>query len=317
MSISRKSVKSLLIIKHGALGDIIKALGACRVLREYYPDAQITLLTTQPYQSICEATGYFDEIVTDPRSWNIIRTLSILKSLVRRKYDFVIDLQNSKRTNRYYKIWKMLGGAPWCGTALQCQYPIDMALKEQVHIYDRFYTQMKLLGMQIDRATLVPSLEWLGQKGPSIPTFKKSVILIPGSSPVAPQKRWPVDYYAQLAVNLADQGITPVIVGGDAEKEIAATIQQYCLQACDMTKKTSLLDIGFLAKDALAIIGNDTGPTYFAAASGKPTIVLWSNYSDPDIHAPRGKSVQVLQQDNLTDLPVDRVTQSLKHILSA
>lgn len=315
MSLGADSIKSLLVIKHGALGDIIKALGAFRIFRQHFPQAHITLLTTRPYQLICEATGYFDQIVCDPRSWNILTTFSILKSLSRDNYDFVIDLQNSKRTNRYFKIWRILNDSPWCGTAPRCQYPIPMALKEQVHIYDRFYTQMNLLGMIVDQQSMAPSLEWLGSKGKSIPNFDKSVILIPGSSPVALQKRWPVAFYAQVAIYLAKQGITPVIVGGDEERELADLIQQQCPQACDMTKKTSLLDIGHLAKDAIAIIGNDTGPTYFASAAGKPTIVLWSNYSNPRVHAPRGENVKVLQQDCLVDLPVTRVIESLKGIL--
>jgi ADP-heptose:LPS heptosyltransferase len=315
MSLSVNSIKRVLVIKHGALGDIIKALGAFRVLRQYFPQAQITLLTTRPYQSICAATGYFDQIVCDTRSWNILTTFSILRSFSRDNYDFVIDLQSSKRTNRYFNIWRMLSDSPWCGTAPRCQYPIPMALKEQVHIYDRFYTQMKLLGMRVDQQSIAPSIEWLGPKESSVPNFDKSVILIPGSSPVALQKRWPVAFYAQVAIYLAEQGITPVIVGGDEESALAEFIQQQCPQACDMTKKTSLLDIGHLAKDAIAVIGNDTGPTYFASAAGKPTIVLWSSYSNPEVHAPRGKHVTILQQDCLDDLPVTRVKESLKDIL--
>jgi ADP-heptose:LPS heptosyltransferase len=310
-----KNVKSLLIIKHGALGDIIKALGVCRVLRRYYPKAQITLLTSQPYASICRETGYFDQILMDPRSWNLLTTVLILKALARHKYDFVIDFQNSRRTNRYFKIWQMLSDSPWCGTAKKCQYPIDMALKEQVHIYDRFYYQLQLLGIDVDRESMAPTLEWL----PSTPVLhlnsSKYVILIPGSSSVALNKRWPVESYTQIAIYLAHHGIIPVIIGGEEEKRLATLIMKGCPQACDLTQQTSLIDIGNLAKDAIAIIGNDTGPTYFTSAAGKPTIVLWSDYSNPLIHAPRGEHITVLQQNCLADLSVERVIDVLKPLL--
>lgn len=308
-------MRSLLVIKHGALGDIIKALGACRVLRQFYPSAKITLLTTQPYAAICRETGYFDQIIVDPRSWNLLRTYLILKTLAHQKYDFVIDFQNSRRTNRYFKIWKLLSDSPWCGTALDCHYPIDMASKEQVHIYDRFYHQMQLLGMDVDRKSMAPSLEWLPENRSLELNFAKHALLIPGSSSVALKKRWPIESYTQIAIYLARQGVIPVIIGSKEEKPLAALIRQECPQACDLTEKTSLLDIGNLAKEAIAIIGNDTGPTYFASAAGKPTLVLWSDYSNPLIHAPRGEHITVLQEDCLADLAVERVIETLNAVI--
>lgn len=315
MFLSASTVKSLLIIKHGALGDIIKALGACRILRTFYSNAQITLLTTPPYRSLCQETGYFDHIITDPRSWNVFTTFSMIRTLAAYKYDFVIDLQNSKRTNRYFKLWKLLNGGPWSGTATNCQYPIDMTLKNQLHIYDRFYTQMQLLGIKTDRDSLVPSLEWVNEQFPLAPSISKYALLIPGSSPVALKKRWPADSYTQVSVYLVRQGITPIIIGGKEEQGLARLIQQGCPEACDFTQKTSLQGLGSLAKRAIVIIGNDTGPTYLASAAGSPTIVLWSNYSDPLVHAPRGKHITILQQDCLADLPVERVVASLKSLI--
>ena len=46
-----------------------------------------------------------------------------------------------------------------------------------------------------------------------------------------------------------------------------------------------------------------------AAASGSPTIVLFSNASDPDLSAPRGH-VAVLRAPDLSDLPVSQVLQA-------
>ena len=61
------------------------------------------------------------------------------------------------------------------------------------------------------------------------------------------------------------------------------------------------------AKAALAV-GNDTGPLHLAAASGAPTVVLFSKASDPALSAPRGK-VAVLQAERLSDLAVATVAQ--------
>ena len=40
----------ILLIKHGALGDIIQGFDAFESLRKSFPDAHIALLTTKPYE---------------------------------------------------------------------------------------------------------------------------------------------------------------------------------------------------------------------------------------------------------------------------
>jgi ADP-heptose:LPS heptosyltransferase len=311
------NVSSLLILKHGALGDMLKAFGACRFLREFYPAAEITLLTTPPYKSLSLQTGYFNRIVLDSRSWNVWQSFLMLKSLARQNFDLVIDFQNSRRTNRYYKIWRLLSTTPWCGTAKDCDYSLPMSLKNEVHIYDRFAKQLQLLGLNAVEQKVLPTLEWIADNPhlqyPPVPY----ALLIPGSSPVSLEKRWPVESYAQIALYLSQQGITPIVVGGTEEQELARKIQNMCPLAWDMTTKTSLVDLGNLAKKARVIIGNDTGPLYLASASAQPTIVLWSAHSNPFIHAPRGKNVIVLQQDDLRYLSLEKVQRALQPYLTS
>jgi ADP-heptose:LPS heptosyltransferase len=68
------------------------------------------------------------------------------------------------------------------------------------------------------------------------------------------------------------------------------------------------------AKAAL-VVGNDTGPLHLAAATGAPTIVLFSKASNPGLSAPRGH-VTVLQAQDLAALEVDDVAQSAANALA-
>jgi len=47
------------------------------------------------------------------------------------------------------------------------------------------------------------------------------------------------------------------------------------------------------------------------AASGCPTVVLYSAESDPALCAQRGPAVAILRRDSLADLPVDAVVAAL------
>jgi ADP-heptose:LPS heptosyltransferase len=95
---------------------------------------------------------------------------------------------------------------------------------------------------------------------------------------------------------------------------LAATIQEFCAEAVDLTGQTDLPGLAALAAGARFAVGNDTGPMHLAAAMGCPTVTLFSYDSDPSRTQPRGPAGQrliFLRQDNLADLPLDEVTAAL------
>jgi len=61
------AAERILVIKLGALGDVVLALGPFAAIRRHHPDARITLLTTEPYAAFLSASGWFDEVWTDDR----------------------------------------------------------------------------------------------------------------------------------------------------------------------------------------------------------------------------------------------------------
>ena len=75
--------------------------------------------------------------------------------------------------------------------------------------------------------------------------------------------------------------------------------------------ETSFADIAELSRKAAGAIGNDTGPMHIAAICGCPCVVLFSKASNPDITAPRGANVTILQRENLSDLGVSEVAAAL------
>jgi len=62
-----------------------------------------------------------------------------------------------------------------------------------------------------------------------------------------------------------------------------------------------------LARAAALTVGNDTGATHVAAAGGHPVVVLFSSASDPSLCGPRGASVRVLIEPDLTTVTVETV----------
>ena len=71
-------MSNILVIKHGALGDFVLAMGPFAAIRRHHTDAAITLLTTAPFGELAEASGYFDAVWIDTRP-KLTQPLDILK----------------------------------------------------------------------------------------------------------------------------------------------------------------------------------------------------------------------------------------------
>tara|TARA_Y100001960_G_C14576821_1_gene778681 strand:- start:353 stop:901 length:549 start_codon:yes stop_codon:yes gene_type:complete len=142
------------------------------------------------------------------------------------------------------------------------------------------------------------------------------VMLVSGSAPHRPDKRWPVDRYGDLCERLRGSGLTPVVIGGPAEREIGRRLSETQRGIVDLVGQTSFEQIAMLAQKAAVAVGNDTGPMHIAATAGCPSVVLFSQASDPLLTAPRGRLVKVLQRDRLEDLSVDEVAHVMNGVLA-
>ena len=300
----------ILVIKLGALGDVVLAFAPFAAIRARHAADRVTLLTTAPFAGLLAASPWFDAIAIDRRpAWWDLRGLAALRRRLR-GFDFVYDLQTSGRSSRYFRLAGPSGGRPgWSGIARGASHPHDNPDRDRLHTRERQADQLARAGID---ATPFPDLSWLASQGPMLE--RPYALLVPGAAPHRPAKRWPVARYAALARQLSGRGVRPVVVGSAAEAPLAAAILLQCPRAIDLTGRTSLPELGGLAARAALAVGNDTGPMHLAAAMGCRAIVLFSRESDPALTAPRGPdpaAVQVLRVDDLDELPVDRVAALL------
>lgn len=304
MSSSRR--REILIIKLGALGDFIQALGPVPEIRRHHAGDRITLLTTGRYAGLAAATGLFDNVLIDrrPRGLDVGGWLALGRMLRRQRFDRVYDFQTSDRTNFY--AWLLRPGQmpEWSGMAWRCSHPHANRQRDGLHTMDRQAEQLLMAG--IHPVSLVPSLPSTGSL-PEIVANRRFAMLVPGSSPRHPAKRWPARHYGELACRLGRAGCLPVVVGVAGEEEIGRAIRDVCPEAVDLIGRTDVAGLAALAQAAALTVGNDTGATHAAAAGGNPVVVLFSRASSPSLCAPRGKIVRVLIQPELADLAVETV----------
>ena len=301
-----RSPQKILIIKLGALGDFIQALGPMPAIRRHHAGDRITLLTTPRYAELAAQTMLFDDILIDrrPKALDLKGWLALLRTLRHGRFDRIYDLQTSDRSGIYaWLLWS--GQMPeWSGIVWQCSHPHANPQRDRQHTMDRQAEQLLMAG--IYPVSLAP---WLPAAG-SLPVAlagKRFAVLIPGSSPRHLAKRWPASRYGELAIKLKRAGYLPVLVGVHGEADLGRMICDICRDAVDLVGRTDVAALAALVRSAALTIGNDTGATHVAAAGGNPVVVLFSRASDPGLCAPRGKLVHVLMKSDLGDIAVETV----------
>jgi ADP-heptose:LPS heptosyltransferase len=319
-----KVIRKILVIKLGALGDFVMALAAMKHIRQAHPKARITLLTVPVFEALARASGYFDAIETDGRPEGFGDWLAMIGRLRGARYDRVYDLQTSSRSSTYFQMLRPFP-PPWSGVAAGCSMPHRNPQRGTMHTLERQAEQLKDAGIWPDAplepgSAPPPDLSWILRKAPQarpVPGAnmpKPYVLLVPGGSEHRPEKRWPVEKFAELAFILRERGFDIVIIGGPQESALARIIQRKA-QARDLTGRTDFAQIAILGARAALAVGNDTGPLHLIAAAGAPTLALFSKASDPALCAPRGH-VAVLQAESFDKMSVEQVATATRRLVA-
>ena len=161
-----------------------------------------------------------------------------------------------------------------------------------------------------------PDLSWLTADIERLGPPKRFVLMVAGGAAHRPAKRWPSDRFAELGNLLAKRGIATVLLGTRLDADALKVITNNCATAMSLIDRTNFAEIAELARNSLGAIGNDTGPMHLIAATGCPSVVLFSADSDPSLCAPRGQ-VTILQRDDLSQLSLEDVAEALDKGASA
>jgi ADP-heptose:LPS heptosyltransferase len=303
----------ILVLKLGALGNVILSLGPFAAIRHHHSADHVSLLTTRPWADWLGTSPYFDDVLIDERPawWDLGGWSRLRRQLIAGRFDRVYDLQTSSRSSRYFHLFPRHARPDWSGIAHGCSHPDRNPERNRLHDIDRQFLQLRAAGVT---ETMPADLSWTGADLGRFALPDRFALLVPGSSAHRPVKRWPTRCYADLAGALLTRGITPVILGVGEESALAREICAAMPDAIDLTNRTGLTDLASLARAACLAVGNDTGPMHLIAAAGCPSLVLFSRDSDPALTAPRGRTVIVLRRPDLAELDLAPVVAALPEL---
>ena len=304
--------RRILVVKLGALGNVILSLGPFASIRRHHAGAHITLLTTAPFAGWLAHSPWFDDVWIEQRLdwWDLPGWLRLRRRLIDGGFDRVYDLQTSGHSSRYFYFLPRRRRPEWSGIARGCSLPDRDPNRDRLHDMDRQFGQLRQAGV-LEREPV--DLSWSHADTSCFELPERFGLLAPGSAPHRLLKRWPIENYRAVAEMLAGRGVTPVVVGTAPERPLAHAIDG----VIDLTGRTNLDQLTSLARVATVAIGNDTGPMHLIANAGCPCVVLFSRDSDPALCAPRGPIVTTLRRHDLSELDPATVNEAVAAVMPA
>lgn len=127
---------------------------------------------------------------------------------------------------------------------------------------------------------------------------RNTVVIHPFSG--SKRKNWPLSSYRELASRLE----CPVEWTAGPDEELP-----------EATRFSNLLDLARWIRGAQLYIGNDSGVTHLAAATGVPTLALFGPTA-AKVWAPRGENITVIQYNPITQLNMESVRQATNRLLA-
>lgn len=294
--------KNILIIKPGAIGDLIQLTPAIRALAARYPGSRISLLVgTRATATLFKYNPYVAEtIVFDKRGehGSLSSLLKLWLHMRRMKYDLVINFQRSN-----LKTWFL------ATAALPCRVLVYHKARDQsVHVVDNYLDTLLPLNISGQNRTLELAVgdenERFAEDIFSINGFGGEIVIAlnPGASHQV--NRWSVERFAALADALV-KGLSAriIIIGGPEDTALAEAISSATeSRPLVLCGNMTLLQLGAVLKRCSLLISGDTGPLHLATAVGTRVVALFGA-ADPARTGPVGTGHRVVKAEGVACRP--------------
>jgi lipopolysaccharide heptosyltransferase I len=267
----------ILVVRLGAMGDIIHTLPAVASLKHSHPGAHLTWVVEPRWRPLLEENPSIDRIVELRRdsTGGLLETIRELRSV---RYDFAVDFQGlikSALTAAFARPERIFGyHQSQVRERIAALFYSNKVSARAAHVVDRHLELAAAAGAtRLLRNFPLPN----GTPEDGLPAGDYVL-----ASPLAGwgAKQWPLEHYRVLGEMLRDQlGVALVLDGPPGS---------------GFDHHSSLSGLIHATRRAAAVVGVDSGPLHLAAALGKPGVAIFGP-TDPARNGPYGTSMQVLR----------------------
>ena len=311
-------MERILIVRLGAMGDVVHALPAVAALRRAIPGARIGWVVEQRWAELLSATGavgpagaqekpLVDQLhLVDTKAWRAAlfsgetwREVRVVSGeLTALRYDAAIDFQGLVKS-AFFASWS---GAPTVAGFARPKERVAAMLYTRcvetsaAHVVEQNLELVATLahGAQIATHDLLPraaATETWCEAELRRRAIREFVVISPGAGWGA--KVWPGERYGQVARSLAADGLTALVNFGPGEEELARSVVG-ASGATSQAIQCSVGELVALTRRARLFVGGDSGPMHMVAALRVPVVAIFGP-TDPARNGPYGTRSIVLR----------------------
>lgn len=304
--ISSKTVRSILVIRTAYIGDVVMTLPILQPLKERFPEAKISFLTSTWAEEILTNNPYINEIITYNPFWfysgSTAEYFGFIRQFRKRRFDLVIEARGDIRESLFlvwplrtkFKISYDVGGGeyflthvvPYRGLNHKVEYHLDIVRYLGCNCHDISW-QIYLEEAEKKKVKEIKREHKIS---------KPFISIHPGSR--LPLKKWSAERYALLSDMLITTcGMPIVFFGSEGEKKIVDEIADMMRHKPIMLAgKLSLREMAGILSETTLFICNDSAPMHIAAAMKTPTVAIFGPSKSRET-GPYGNVHRVVEKD--------------------
>jgi len=294
----------VLVVRTGAIGDVVNALVFAAALRDARPRAHIGWVAHPLVVPLLQDNPAVDRVHTWPRGGGLAGLRRLLAELRRDRYDLAVDLQRLQKS----ALVARLSGAPRVlgYDRRRAKELSHLWTREHIapgdpreHMVAQYLAFARHLGLPADTPRWpLPTLDGARARASAAlaPLAGAPFVVLNLGASKAPN-RWPAAHFAALADGVgASAGPALVLTGGPGEREVAnAVLVQTDRVRLDLVGRTDLLTLAAVLERAALVVTGDTGPMHLAVAVGARVLALFGP-ADPSRTGPYGQLAAVLRE---------------------
>lgn len=290
-----KSYSSFLIIRPGGIGDAVHLFPMIQLLKTHYPYATVDILAEKRNSTVFALSPDVSKVLRYDVPFEFL-------SLISRPYDVVIDTEQwhhlSAIVARFMRSAITIG---FGSNERRRMLTFPMPYSHDEYELESFIRLLIPLGV-IQSADIHNRMPWIHVSesvSKMAEVFLRSlsgrdfVAIFPGAS--IPERRWNVERFRSVALQLQESGLDIVVVGGGGDLFAGGRICE-AGAAINTAGKTNLLESAAIIRRAALLISGDSGILHLGVALGTPTVSLFGSGRAAK-WAPRGDMHIVLNKN--------------------
>ena len=282
----------ILIVKLGALGDVINTLPLASALKRQL-NARICWLVEPLSVPIVSGHPSVDRVIRFERHQWPSAIGPLVRQLRRQRFDVCLDLQRTLKSAAFCMAApskRRIGFDCRRCKEMSWLYPFERIAPADpnAHMLAQYLEFAQHLGIRD------PGVRWDITVPPNAPPGLPAAYIVLNIGASKPANRWTPEGFAAVADSVRRRHDLPCVLTG-AREDTALARRILAVSAkgvTDLTGKTSIPDLTAVLAGSRAVVTGDTGPMHLAVAMGKPVVALFGP-SDPRRTGPfRGRVVR-------------------------